>query len=67
MFFTGQPPVGDTVIVCVDEEKGASLIKTGKVVDRWEGVESVMVSDFLAKGHKQLLVGYDTGMKQISW
>ena len=51
-------------MVCVDEAKGASLIKEGEVVERWEGVGSVVVSDFLAKGHKQLLVCYDTGMER---
>ena len=50
--------------VCVDEVRGASLVKMGKVVERWEGVESMVASDFLAKGHKQLLVCYDTGMEQ---
>ena len=64
-FLTPQPPSSETVVVCVDEAKGASLIKTGEVVERWEGVEFVVVSDFLAKGHKQLLVCYDTGMEQI--
>ena len=51
--------------MCVDEAKGASLIKMGELVEQWEGVESVVVSDFLAKGHKQLLVCYDTGMELI--
>lgn len=63
--FTDQPPIGDPVIVCVDEEKGVYLFKTGELVSHWEGVKLLAVSDFLAKGHKQLLVCHDTGMN--SW